>query len=371
MNLPMLFIAVLVIFIFGGTSRYQTKDDTFAVQRDEVLRRYSLDPTSSLESRVKAPSATALKMFEDIGQTPPTAHALTEIEQRKLSAAFAALLPLHQRVLRERLRSVSFLDASMPGTALTSTVNPRDSYKLFDITIRAAIFRQNASEWLTEKESGYYDAAGSSLRISIEAGERDAIVFVLLHEATHIVDSCLGITPPVRTDDKSASSGITTPFTDGVWSERTTPVPLYRDPLRERLRFRANGKILAIDHANSIYSSLSKTPFVSLYSSSNWYDDLAEYVAVFHWTEILKQPYKIVIRLENKIVFVYEPMKSDLVRKRVGLIKRFYLKQDTKLVFRQSRHLRSLLTRKIEDKYEDREEDIRGTKGVRYSQNCA
>jgi len=325
MNLPMLFIVALVMFIFGGSSQSQINDDQSAGQRDEILRRYRLDPTSSLVSRVKAPSATALKMFEDLGQTRPTEHVLTEIEKLKLSAAFAAILPLHQRVLRERLRSVSFLNASMPGTALTSNVNPGDSYKLFDITIRAAIFRQNASDWLTEKESGYYDVAGSSLNISIEAGNRDAIVFVLLHEATHIVDHCLGITPHLRSDDKSASGGISTPFTEGVWSERTIPVPLYRDPLLERLRFRVNGEVIAIDRADSIYSSLSKTPFVSLYSSSNWYDDLAEYVAVFHWTEILKQPYKIVIRKESKKVFVYEPMKSNLVRKRVGQIKQFYL----------------------------------------------
>ncbi len=299
-------------------------DNLSAVQRDEVLRRYSLDPTSTLESRVMPPSATALKMFEDRGQTPPRVHALTEIEQLKLSAAFAALVPLHQRILRERLRSVSFLDASIPGSGLTTPVNPGDSYKLFDITIRAAVFRQNASEWLTEKESGYYDAAGSSLQISIEAGKRDAIIFVLLHEATHIVDSCLGITPRFRSGDNSANGGISTPFTEGVWSEHKIPVPLYRDPLRERLRFRPKGEILAIDQANSLYPSLSKTPFVSLYSSYNWGDDLAEYVTVFHWTEILKQPYKIMILKESKKVFIYEPMKSTLVRKRVDQIKRFY-----------------------------------------------
>jgi hypothetical protein len=303
-----------------AASQSQKNADPSAVQRAEILRRYELDPTSSLESRVRAPSAIALKMFKR--QTTPTEHVLTEIEQRKLSAAFAALLPLHQRILKERLRSVSFVNASMPGTGLFSVVNPDDSYKLFDITIRAAIFRQNASEFLTEKERGYYDAANSSLRVSIEAGEQDAIVYVLLHEATHLVDACLGITPPLRSDDKSANGS--TPFTEGVWSEHRTTVPLYRDPLRERMRFRANGKILAIDHVNSIYPSLSKTPFVSLYSSSNWGDDLAEYVAVFHWTEKLKQPYKIVISNGSKKVFVYEPMKSDLVRKRVGEVKRFY-----------------------------------------------
>jgi hypothetical protein len=323
MNLLMLFIAALVTFIFGGLSKYQGIDDLSAAQRDEVLRRYNLDPTSSLESRIKAPTAMALKMFRGVGRTPPTVHSLTEIEQRKLSAAFAALLPLHQRILRERLRSVSFLDASNPGTGLTLPVNPKDSYQLFDITIRAAVFRQNASEWLTEKESGYFDAARSSLRISIEAGKLDAIVFVLLHEATHIVDSCLGITPPLRSNDKSARGGITTPFTEGVWSELTIPVPLYRDPLWERLRFRT-GEILAIDHAKSIYPSLTRTPFVSLYSSHTWKDDLAEFVTVYHWTEILKQPYKIMIRKESENIFVYQPMKSNLVRKRVDLIKLFY-----------------------------------------------
>jgi hypothetical protein len=322
MNLPILLNAALVMFIFGGSAQSQTNADPSAVQRAEILRRYRLDPTSSLESRIIAPSATALKMFKRVGQTTPTEHVLTEVEQRKLSAAFAALLPLHQRVLKERLRGVSFVNASMPGTGLNLPVNPGDSYKLFDITIRAAIFRQNASEFLSEKESGYYDAAGSPLRISIEAGEQDAIVYVLLHEATHIVDSCLGITPPLRSDNKSASG--TTPFTEGVWSEHTITVPSYRDPLRERLRFRANGRILPIEHVNSIYPSLSKTPFASLYSSSNWGDDLAEYVAVFHWTEKLKQPYRIVISKRSEIVFVYEPMQSNLVRKRVGQVMQFY-----------------------------------------------
>jgi hypothetical protein len=262
-------------------------------------------------------------MFEEADATAPKAHDLTATERRKLSEAFAALPPLHRRVLGERLRSVSFLEG-MPNTALTSTVNPDEPYRLFDITIRAAILGQDVSEWLTEKERSCFKAAGSPLSVSVEAGELDAILYVLLHEGTHVVDSCLRITPAMRSGGQPGGDTPPTVFTEGVWSERTIPVPQYRDPLLERIRFRAGGETLAIDQAQSVYAALRRTPFVSLYGSSNWYDDLAEYLALYQLTEVLKQPYRIVIRKESEEVFVYEPMKSPIARSRLGQMKRFY-----------------------------------------------
>jgi hypothetical protein len=262
-------------------------------------------------------------MFEEAGGAAPTAHALTAAERRKLSAAFAALPPLHRRVLGERLRSVSFLDG-MPNTALTSTVNPDEPYRLFDITIRAGVLREDVSEWLTWKERTCFEVAGSPLSVAVEAGKLDAIVYVLLHEATHVVDSCLRIAPAIPSGDQPAGGAPASAFTEGVWSGRTTPSPRYRDPLLERVRFRAGGQTLAIDQADSVYASLRRTPFVSLYGSSNWYDDLAEYVTLYHLTEVLGQPYRIVIRKEGKEAFAYEPMKSDVVRGRVDQMKRFY-----------------------------------------------
>src|SRR5262249_44564637 len=141
------------------------------------------------------------------------------------------------RILHERLRSVSFLDG-MPNTALTSTVNPDEHYRLFDITIRAAIFQQDVSEWLTEKERTCFQTAGSPLSVAVEAGKLDAIVYVLLHEATHVIDSCLGVTPTIRFGDQPPHGVSATAFTKGVWNDRLTPFPRYRDPLLERVRFR-------------------------------------------------------------------------------------------------------------------------------------
>ncbi|MCW3052152.1 MAG: secreted protein [Chthonomonadales bacterium] len=325
MRLLLFLLSSLLISVCGGAVPAQANQGPQAARYTETARRYGLDPTSSLDSRVQDTSATVLKMFEEAGVARPSSHLLTEGERLQLSAAFAALPPLHRQILSERLRSVNFLEG-MPNTALTSTVNPNESVRLFDITIRASIFRQNVSEWLTEKERSCFDAQGSPLSVSIEAGQRDAIVYVLLHEATHVVDGVLGITPPFSPSQEPPTETASTAFTSGIWSDRTTPASLYRDSLRERIHY-YSGKTLPIDQANEVYASLHRTPFASLYGATNWSDDLAEYVALYHWTAVFKQPYRIVIRKEGKEVFVYEPMKSNLVRSRIAQMKPFYEKR--------------------------------------------
>jgi hypothetical protein len=319
-------ILVIALLLIGSSATAQNSkvEDISALQRAEVDFRFGLDPATPLDSRVKDTPASVLKMFEEPGVTPPTAHLLACEDWRKLSAAFAALPPLHRRILSERLRSVSFLDG-MPNTALTSTVNPEEPYRLFDITIRAPILKQTASEWLTWKEQSMFDTAGSTLSVSIEAGKRDAIIYVLLHEATHIVDACLGINPPILTGTHSAADAPQpTAFTKGVWADHGTPAEIYHDELRERIRFRPGGSTLPVSQAEAVYGSLSRTPFVSLYGSSSWGEDLAEYVAVYHWTMVMKQPFRIVIRKAGRRVYSYEPMKSSLVRSRIDQMKQFY-----------------------------------------------
>ncbi len=304
-------VAPILIAVCLWSLRGMTSDQP-PTQRTDTLRKYQLDPASSLESRVSPTPISVLKMFADAGEAPPAAHDLTADERRALSAAFAVLPPVHRRILGERLRTISFLDG-IPNTALTSTVNPNEPYLLFDVTVRAGVFRETVSEFLTQKERSCFDTAGSSRNVFIEAGTLEAIVYVLLHEATHIVDSSLQIS--------QAGS-----FTDGVWIDRTTPDPRYRDPLLERVKFRTGGEVLPIARAEALYAFLRRTPFASLYGSSNRHDDLADFFSWYHLTERLKQPYRIVIRDARTEVFAYEPMKSPLQRQRFSQMQRFYEK---------------------------------------------
>jgi len=130
-----------------------------SLAQTQIQLKYGLDPATPLFSRVRETPVGVIKMFEEAGMSPRQ-HQLSPAERLIVERAFAALPPLHQRVLKEHLRSISFLD-NMPNTALTSIVNTADAFRLYDITFRAAILRQNVSEWLTEKERACFDAKGS------------------------------------------------------------------------------------------------------------------------------------------------------------------------------------------------------------------
>jgi len=278
-----------------------------------------IDPASTLDSRVGETDPSVLKMFADAGMPTPRAHALTDAERQSLARAFAVMPPVHQRVLRERLRRISFLDG-MPNTALTSTVESHTAEPLYDLTIRAGVLHETVSEFLTTKERTCFDFGGSARTVVIEAGSLEAIVYVLLHEATHMVDGALGLTP-VDGKPPAADADL---LTIDVWTDRLTVASAYASPLLEGLAYRRGGRPIPASDAPKVYGALQRTPFASLYGSSNWHDDVAELVAWHHLTSRMGQPYRIVVRERHKDVLVYEPMASPLVQRRLRLLAQMY-----------------------------------------------
>jgi hypothetical protein len=278
-----------------------------------------IDPASPLDSRVGEADPSVSKTFADAGVPAPSAHVLTAAERRSLARAFTTLPPVHQRVLRERLRRISFLDG-MPNTALTSMVDPDAATPVYDLTIRAGVLRESASEFLTDKERRCFDFSGSARTVVVEAGPLEAIVYVLLHEATHMVDGALGLTP-VEGRNPGADADL---LTAGVWTDRLTVARTYADPLLDGLVYRRGGRPIPVSDAHEVYGALQRTPFVSLYASSNWHDDVAELVAWHHLTSRMGQPYRIVVRERDQEVLVYEPMASPLVQRRLRLLPPMY-----------------------------------------------
>lgn len=278
-----------------------------------------IDPASALDSRVGEADPSVLKMFADAGLPAPSAHVLNDAERKSLARAFTTLPPAHQRVLRERLRRISFLDG-MPNTALTSTVDPDAATPVYDLTVRAGVLHESVSEFLTKKERSCFDSSGSTRTVAIEAGPLEAIAYVLLHEATHMVDGALGLTP-VEGRTPAADADL---LTTGVWTDRLTVAGGYADPLLDGLVYRPGGRPIAVSDAHKVYGALQRTPFVSLYATSNWHDDVAELVAWHHLTSRMGQPYRIVVRERDREVLVYEPMASPVVQVRLRLLTPMY-----------------------------------------------
>jgi hypothetical protein len=284
--------------------------------------QYGLDPEVSLIERVGNTPDSVLTIFREAGMAPKP-YSLTEEDQQKLIAAIAILPPLHREVLQQRLRSISLL-SDMPNTALTSTVNPTESHRLFDITIRAAILQQSAAEWIAEKESSCFDGSDSSFSLRADVGNITAIQYVLLHEATHIVDATCEITPSFGQAAQNVRPGTATPFTANIWEDARTPVGRYVDERLMAIRFRQGGRVMDAADMKTLYEALGRTPFVSLYGSSARTEDLAEYVTVYHLTQKLQQPFRISVFDRDRELLLHDPMTSESVRSRFEFMKQFY-----------------------------------------------
>jgi len=272
-----------------------------------------------LTERTQPAPESVFRKFRQAGMKPVN-HILTATEKEKLNKAFSFLPPLHQKVLKEQLHSISFMDG-MPNTALTSPVETEGSAKMFNITFRAEILNQTISQWATWKENTcYVQSENNQYQVVIEAGNLEAIVYVLLHEATHVVDAVLDITP--HPDDMEANF-TATDFTAYVWDKLDSPNKKATSTLLETTRFRS-GKPLPISSAPDVYKALQQTPFASLYSMASWHEDLAELVTIYHLTVKMNQPYKIAVKKNGVTVFAYEPFINKQVAKRQNMLAMFY-----------------------------------------------
>lgn len=272
-----------------------------------------------MSERIQPAPENVFEMFRKAGMAPVN-HILTNPEIQKVEKAFSILPSLYLKILKEHLHSISFMD-NMPNTALTSPVETTDSTKKFNITFRTEILHETISEWATWKENTYYiQSEDDEYHVNIDAGELDAIVYVLLHEATHVVDAVLEITPhPV--EKETLVEG--TPFTRNIWYKMNVPMPEFIIPLLESMRFRS-GKPILISQAPEVYKALHKTPFASLYSMAAWFEDFAELVTIYHLVEKLNQPFRISVKKNNKEISSYEPIKNKLVKQRLHNLEMFY-----------------------------------------------
>lgn len=271
------------------------------------------------KSRISVAPESVFKKFIDAGMQPKN-HKLTEDEQVKIAKAFSLLPPLHIKILKENLHSISFMD-NMPNTALTSPIEVADSLKVFNITFRAGILNETISEWATWKEKSLYDAVTNpSLEVQIDAGNLDAFVYVLLHEATHVVDAVLKLTPDANEDENLVKH---TSYTKNIWQLFNSPIAKFTIPVLETTRFR-KGKVQPITSAKEIYNALEKTPFVSLYGMASWYEDIAELATIYHLTYKLNQPFVIYLKQNGEIKSKFEPIRNKYVKKRLKQLELFY-----------------------------------------------
>ncbi|RYF95861.1 MAG: hypothetical protein EOO02_22895 [Chitinophagaceae bacterium] len=258
-------------------------------------------------------------MFRNAGMNPVD-HPLTSIEVAIVKDAFSKLPVGILSVLEDHLENISFMD-SMPNTALTSPLIPDSGLQRFNITFRAGILKETISQWATKKENTLFNKRNNpGFEIRVNGGDLNALVYVLLHEATHVADAVLKATPhPDSLDEKV----LQTNYTKEAWQMMNKPLPVYIDTLLERTLFRG-GAPLDIELAPEIYMRLRKTPFPSLYGMASWFEDVAELETIYHLNKVLRQPFEVMVLRNNKIISKFDPLENHLVNSRIKYLAMFY-----------------------------------------------
>lgn len=280
-----------------------------AIAAGTVPAAHGAQQATPLTSRIATAGPDVIGHFEAAGMRSVRPYLLTPAELGLVEKAFARMPALHRRILETNLRHLSFVDG-IPGlgSGLTSKVGDR---VLFDITLRASLLHASLTDFVTTRERRLFEADGSGRTITIDASGADALTYVLLHEATHILD----MTSHLTSQPGNA-------FGNGIWE---APKDQGRVPLAAPLAtspaaasgFRDAARIPA-GRARYYYDALAQTPFVSFYATASPAEDLAELVAWHVVSERYGATLAISVRdATGAVLQRYEPARFPAVQARM------------------------------------------------------
>ncbi len=291
------------------------------------FENYRFNRFDSIQSRVMLPPDMVLQYLRNLDGRPdysgylPAGQSMHDLEK-----AISLLPPLNRSLLNRRLLGIYFIPGFM-GSGLTEWVADKKGTVYAFMVLNPVVLKSDISELLTIKENTCFINDDPGVSIRINAGNQySGLLYILLHETIHLVDYIKNITPNVDDSiNKYQRKKIrSTPFTRDVWEAYDRPRVKYSFSGRVSF-YGINKPKLRRSESLSVYRELSDSPFVSLYGSQSWAEDLAELATFYHITEILKQPYDIQVIRGTRILQSIRPMDSPNVRRRFSLLELLYV----------------------------------------------
>lgn len=290
------------------------------------FENYRFNDSSSLISRVAKTPPIVIEFMKDLDGRKYTAYVPDNDDMKIIARSLKKLPPLTKRVLKKKLLGIYFIN-DLWGSGFADWVIDRERNIYTFLIFNPDVLKKSLSKMITDKEQTCFIRNDKRYRIDLDCGRGNSgFLYIMLHESGHVVDYIAGISPYVEPDmvkikGMSHGDGL---FTKGIWEGYKKAVGNYR--FMERVTFYGFGKgpKINISEAADIYRELAGSPFVSLYSTLNWAEDIVELLTFYHITEKMKRPFVISVFRDNKLVYRLEPMKNPLVRKRFSGLKIFY-----------------------------------------------
>jgi hypothetical protein len=164
-----------------------------------------------------------------------------------------------------------------------------------------AFVSRRANEWATWRENTPFSRAGSMM-LEVQIAEPDddtranAIQFLLLHEFGHVLTAGRRFLPIWWLPPEFMTSSADYEFLQLGWqiSAEKKIVPRPEEDFAGRLAVSYYGVAQLDEHAMlAMYQGLQGTSFVSLYASTNAYDDFAETFATYVHSVMMKRPFRV------------------------------------------------------------------------------
>lgn len=315
-----LFLGISMLFACA-TSSYR---DRLLNDGIHNIEGYSFDPSSTVESRIAAIPASTLKTMMQMDRRSDYLPYLPSAAERTMFAEYLEKLPAaNKRVMQKSLVRIYFIK-NFAGAGMTDFVLSGDRKVYTVLYVNPELFSRGISEWLTYRENSIFKQGSDDVRIEVDCGrEYTALMYVLLHESSHILDYVRRVTPFV---DRAfaAAQGLSdkkTPFVAGVWDDYDVMAREFG--ISESREIHAYGiapPLIASARMRGFYDRIIHTPLVSGYATSNWAEDFAESVVFYHLTQKLKQPYIMTIVEHGQPATMHRPMESPAVQQRWSII---------------------------------------------------
>jgi hypothetical protein len=204
-----------------------------------------------------------------------------------------------------------------------------DAKQLFIImAFNPDTLKMDLSQWLTFRESTCFLWGASREELEIYTGSSyTGFLYAFVHESAHVVDYVKSYTPYPEGGIKilQKKQHGTTPFVADVWKDLETPLQQYDFLARKDIAFYGlKAPQIPSADAGGVYDRLATTPFVSLYGSTNWAEDFADFVTFYHLTQKLGQPYEIRYTDARGMLRTIRPLESKKVQERFRHIQGLY-----------------------------------------------
>ena len=263
-------VAFGLYFSCASTS-HQSLDQMIKGMPAHNFDSYDFGAEGPLISRVRLIPDFVLAYLKEMDQIETyMPYQPTDKEMSMIAEYLSLLPPLHKEVLQERLLGIFFVENFL-GSGLGDFALDENNEVYTFLVLNPETMKKDISAWMTYRENTCFSPDDSTFRVEVDCGtEYTGLLYILLHETTHLVDYSIGYTPYVEkwmTELQIRDLSQTSTFTDGIWKDYSAPTQAADFTLRKNITFYGlnDGPKIDISDAQALYEQFASSSFMSLY----------------------------------------------------------------------------------------------------------